>query len=236
MSSNRSKILFLPGVFLKDCPGPDEESSDEVVEVHLSSDEELDSIATDITQLEPVIRPRSVIKKYDTIPTQFTRRELWPTSSNLLCWFCDRDFTGMPWPVITGCSKTLVSDDSDGSDISDAILLNSLSAFNEILLMDTHGNFCQSGCSMAYIDLVNDPKIVNKYESKRLLKLFAEIMTRTQVNHIPSSDVRTCMQKYCGPGGKTEEKYREENEQRSGKYTIAIEKSTLSSVIVRSNK
>jgi len=231
---NRPKILFLPGVFLKDCPCLDDSSSEEVVEVQLSSEDELDSIITDISQLEPNIKMKTVIKKYDSIPRQFTEASKWPKHSNLLCWYCDCAFDGMPWPIIISCSKTLASGD-DVSDVSDANLLNSLSSFKEVLVMDTHGNFCQAGCSMAYTDIVSDANIVNKHESKRLLLIFIEKITGVYIPHVPSSDRKTVMKKYSGPYGKTEEQYQEENRQKSAKYISAIEKSSLSAVTVKSS-
>jgi len=223
---NRPKILFLPGVFLKDCPCPED----------LSSEDELDSIiTTDISQFEPNIKVKTIIKKYDSIPRQFTDVSKWPKSSNLLCWYCDSAFNGMPWPIIISCSKTLVSGD-DVSDVSDANLLNSLSSFKEVLVMDTHGNFCQAGCSMAYTDIVSDANIVNKHESKRLLLIFIEIITGVYVAHVPSSERKTDMQKYSGPYGKTEQQYHDENRQKSAKYISAIEKSSLSAVTVKLSK
>lgn len=232
MSENRP-ILFLPGVFLKDCP-IDEPSSEE--EVVLSTDDELDSIATDITQLTFHEIKKPIIKKYDSISTQFIKKETWPQKTNLLCWYCDCAFDTMPWPIITGCSKALVSEDSDIADISDAVLLNSHSAFTEILIRDTHGNFCLPGCAMAYIEKISDPAIVNKYECKRLLLTFIEDITKQHVSYVPLSEPKTTMQKYCGSYGKTEEKYIEENQQKQMKYTTAIEKSTLNSVIVSNFK
>jgi len=231
---SRPKILFLPGVFLKDCPCPEDTSSEEVVEVQLSSDDELDSITTDISQLEPNIKFKTVIKKYDSIPRQFISKEKWPKQTNLLCWYCDCSFTGIPWPIIISCSKTLLSGDSDTTDVSDVSLLNASSAFNEVLVMDTYGNFCQAGCSMAYTDTVIDPNIVNKHESKGLLLIFIEKMTGVYVPHVPSSDRKTCMKKYSGPYGKTDEQYQEDNRQKSHKYMAAIEKSSLNAVTVKS--
>jgi hypothetical protein len=232
---NRPKILFLPGVFLKDCPCPDDSSSEEVVEVQLSSDDELDSITTDISQLGSNTKFKSVIKKYDTIPRQFITRDKWPKHTNLLCWYCDCAFTGIPWPVIISCSKTLLSGESDTSDISDTSLLNSVLAFNEVLVMDTYGNFCQAGCSMAYVDTVRDPNIINKHESKGLLLIFIEKVTGVCVAHVPCSDPKISMKKYSGPYGKTEDKYQEDNRQKSAKYIAAIEKSSLSAVTVKPN-
>lgn len=231
MSDSKPRILFLPGVFLKDCPSPEEDTSEEIVE--LSSEDELDSIATDITQIETFTIKKTVIRQYDVIPTQFTSKEKWPKLSNLLCWYCDCSFVGMPWPVIIGCSKTLVSDDTDVTDISDASLLNAQSSFNEILIMDTHGNFCQPGCSMAYIDTVTDPAIINKHECKRLTMSLIEIFVGGHINYIPSSDPKTNMQKYCGPYGKTDDQYQNDNNQKTNRFTSAVEKSSLSSVTVK---
>ncbi len=225
-----TRILFLPGVFLKDCPEP-EDSSEEIVE--LESSDDLDAIATDVSQIEAAFCAKKVIKKYDTIPSQFTTLDKWPKQTNLLCWYCDFPFTGMPWPVVSGCSKTLVSEDSDVTDISDASLLTSSSAFTEILILDTHGNFCQKGCAMAYIDKVTDPVIHNKYECRQLLILFNELVTKERVNYIPLSDAKTDMQKYCGPHGKTDEQYRNENNLKSAKFANAVEKSSLSAVTVK---
>jgi hypothetical protein len=233
MSDTKPRILFLPGVFLKDCPQPEEESSEEVVV--LSSEDELESIATDVTQIE-TFRPKKVIKNYDTIPTQFISKDKWPTSTNLLCWICDGVVVGPPWAIITGCSKTLVSDDSDTTDISDVSLLNAHSSFSEVLIMDTCGNFCRPGCSAAYIDGVNNPAITNKHESKRLTMIFNEQMTGVHVTHVPLSDMRTCQQKYCGPSGKTEEQYWTDNSQKAEKFLNALEKSSMSSVTVRREK
>lgn len=229
--SARPKILFLPGVFLKDCPKPEDESSEEIIEL----DDDLDSIATDVTALETVVKV-PVIKKYDTLPTQFTSREKWPTSTNLLCWYCSTSFSNFPWAVPVTCSKNLISDDSDVTDVSDTSLLVSIGTFKETLVMDVHGNFCSCSCALTYIKKVSDPTIINRHESERLLLLFAEIMTGEKFTHVALVDPPTMMQKYCGPSGKTEDVYIEENLQKTNKYTVAIEKSVLSNVLVKHQK
>ncbi len=225
-----SKMLFLPGVFIKDCPTNDES---DVEEIRLSSEDE-DDIGVDVSSFNTTEVRKSVIKEYDSIPTQFTTLDKWPKQTNLLCWTCDKVPSDMPWPIIIGCSKTLVSEDSDVADISDLVLLNSLSAFKEILIRDTHGNFCQPSCIIKYIDGVNDPNIVNKQECKRMTMSFIEFVTNSHISFIPGSDSRTVQQKYCGPHGKTEEKYHEDNKQKHTCYDTALEKSKFNSVVVTS--
>jgi hypothetical protein len=229
--SVRPKILFLPGVFLKDCPRPEDESSEEIIEL----DADLDSLATDITALEAVVvKTRPSIKKYDVIPTQFTSRDTWPKSTNLLCWYCSRSFEEFPWTVPISCSKNLISDDSDITDVSDTSLLESANTFREALVMDVHGNFCGCSCSLTYIKRIYDPTIINRHESERLLFMFAEIMTGEKNTYIALADAPTMMQKYCGCDGKTEETYITDNLQKTNKYISAIEKSVISNVTIKS--
>lgn len=226
--SARPKILFLPGVFLKDCPRPEDESSEEIIEL----DDDLDTIATDVTELELSVKCRPSIKKYDSIPTQFTGRDSWPKSTNLLCWYCNQPFDNFPWAIPISCSKNLIADDSDVTDVSDASLLESFGTFKEALVMDVHGNFCSCSCSLTYIKRILDSAIISRHESERLLLIFAEIMTGEKLTYIALVDPPSQMQKYCGPGGKTDEAYIEENSQKTKKYISAIEKSVLSNVIV----
>lgn len=227
--SARPKILFLPGVFIRDCPRPEDESSEEIIEL----DDDLDSIATDVTALEMTVKTRPSIKKYDLIPMQFTGRDSWPKSTNLLCWYCSRSFDEFPWTVPISCSRNLIADDSDVTDVSDASLLESFGTFKEALVMDVHGNFCSCSCALTYIKRILDPTIINRHESERLLLMFAEIITIKKMTHIALADPPTLMQKYCGPGGKTEETYIEENLQKTTKYINAIEKSVQSNVVVK---
>lgn len=227
--STRSKILFLPGVFIKDCPRAEDESSEEIIEL----DGDLDSIATDVTGLDIATKPRSSIKKYDTIPMQFTDPACWPKSTNLLCWYCSRSFDEFPWTIPVTCSKNLITDDSDVTDVSDSSLLESFSTFKEALVMDVHGNFCTCSCALTYLKRILDPVIINKHESERLLFMFCEFMTGEKPTYIALVDPPTQIKKYCGPDGKTEEIYIDENLQKTNKYINAIEKSVINNVLVK---
>ena len=75
-----STVLFLPGVFKKNCRKVEE----------IFTDRFLDAPDYD---------------KYDKIPQQFTTIEAHPTHTNLKCWSCCRNFKTRPWFEPVSLSK-----------------------------------------------------------------------------------------------------------------------------------
>ena len=71
----RSKILFIKGVFIKDCI-----PIDELFEQHIIEQLDMDA---------PIIN-------YNSMPSIFTDINSWVQSTNLKCWYCDLNFDNYP--------------------------------------------------------------------------------------------------------------------------------------------
>lgn len=81
MDFEEVNILFLKGVFLKDCTDVEDLFENELMEtVELTKHQ--------IEYKEPKI--------YDKIPQIFTTKENWVKKNNILCWYCNLDFQTMP--------------------------------------------------------------------------------------------------------------------------------------------
>jgi hypothetical protein len=70
------KILFIKGVFIKDCIQIDDLFEQQIIE-QLNQDED-----------DIII--------YNKIPSTFTCMNTWPTKTNIKCWTCDLNFDGVP--------------------------------------------------------------------------------------------------------------------------------------------
>lgn len=222
---SRSKILFLPGIFLADCPETDDEESGEVLEISLDdSDHEV-----------PVAAP----KKYDELQTRYISKELWKKKTNLLCWSCGLRFDDIPYAIPIGWTKRLISPDNleDQTEASDSSLLSSRRRFKEMPIMEMYGNFCHGGCASWYIMCVEDPKISNKKESMELLIIFHNDITGELIQYMPCADPKVKMHMYCGSIGVPADEFVKRNSQKLESYRHAVEKSNTSSVkVVHSTK
>jgi hypothetical protein len=229
MSYRKSKILFLPGVFLSDCPDSEDEESGEVLDISLDDSEDNDECLNQDVQRVP--------KKYDELQTQYINRDLWKKKTNLLCWSCGLRFENVPYAIPIGWAKRLVSPDNldDQTEASDSSLLSSKRRFKELPIMEMHGNFCQGGCAARYIAKVKDPKIPNRKESMELLIIFHNKLMDDAVNYIPLSDPRAKMHMYCGSIGVDIHEFSKSNGQKLENYKRAVEKSNTSSVRVFNN-
>jgi len=74
-NSSCKNILFLYGVFKKDCINVEESLED---------------------RLLPSIDENEFSTQYDKIPSEFTSLYEWVQSTNLLCWHCDAQFETLP--------------------------------------------------------------------------------------------------------------------------------------------
>jgi hypothetical protein len=225
MSYRKSKILFLPGVFLSDCPDTEDEDSGEVLEISLDGiDDGPDE--SESVYLEP--------KVYDELQTQYINRDLWKKKTNLRCWACGLRFDEAPYAIPIGWTKRLVSPDNldDQTEASDSSLLSSKRRFKELPIMEMHGNFCHEGCAAWYIMKVEDEKISNRQESMELLVIFHNDLKEDTVNHIPLADPRNKMTMYSGSIGVTMEKFLDNNYKKLENYKRAVEKSNTNSVRV----
>jgi len=76
----RRNILFLKGIYKKDCNSMEEMFTNQLMDKFKESDS----------------NDRYVDVIYDTIPTTFTTVDKWVKSTNLKCWNCDCNFSNMP--------------------------------------------------------------------------------------------------------------------------------------------
>lgn len=81
MNFEEVNILYLKGVFLKDCTDVEDLFENELMEKVTLNKYQVES-------KEPKI--------YDKIPTIFTTKEKWVTKNNILCWYCNLDFQTVP--------------------------------------------------------------------------------------------------------------------------------------------
>ena len=74
--TNKSRIIFLRGVFLADC-----ETFNDKFRKHVMAE---------------VAEKIDTQQSYDTIPKEFTTLEIWPKSTNIKCWSCTLNFSTRP--------------------------------------------------------------------------------------------------------------------------------------------
>lgn len=107
-----SAMLFIPGVLKKDC-----KTADDMMEERL--------------RCNMVIKDTRV---FDQIPILFTTLDRWPTSTNLMCWWCHRAFRDRPWFVPKSIEPNVVQPTD-----------------NRACVISPEGNFCTAHCAAAFI-------------------------------------------------------------------------------------
>lgn len=189
---SKPHILFLPNVFLSDCP---------------TETDFLNEVGTyEFQPTTPIVE-----EQYDSIPSRYVTYDTWPKSTNLLCWGCGNKCPGMPWPIITGIVKVRVPrtnplefDSEYEADTEEKI---------DVSARCVYGNFCTPWCASRYINQVNDPKI-KKWEARKMLADFYAEVTGKKLPDIPEAEDKTIMMQYCGPSGITPQEFRARNEEK----------------------
>lgn len=140
------KILFIKGVFKKDCV------SDDIFEKKIL-EAATDDIITSIIPLQNFVL-------YEKLPSIFTNIESWEKTSNLHCWHCNLGFSSIP-VFIPGVIEpsNLKHKLKNNRDFSISVI----------------GVFCYFECAMQYIkcrsySIVDKTEMINKL--KLLHKLF----------------------------------------------------------------
>lgn len=147
-------VLFIKGVFIKDC-----------IPIDDLFDEQILARAMDV----PVD-----ICTFTPLPTIFYNCDTWLTSTNLKCYYCDRNFDSMPIFV----PKT-IEPSKDG------------------YTMSTEGCFCTFNCAARYIDL-HYSKIHDNLNKKNMLKLLYRVMRGKYIAEIPPAPSKYDMICYGG--------------------------------------
>jgi hypothetical protein len=168
-----SGVLFLPGVYKKDCI-----QLEDIFQDRLLSDPRADDNA----------------KKYDKIPVNFTILSKWPKTTNLSCWYCTRTFKTRPWfepqsiePRAIGAVGELMNK----TQVKNAINEHGVS-------IAVKGVFCTCNCVRAYID-TNTRNISERHNKISMLKYIYELFMGKSTPDIQPSPAHTFMVQFGGP-------------------------------------
>jgi len=192
-------ILFLQGVFKKDCKRIEDIFHDKLLDKH---------------NITKYINEKKV---YDKIPVLFTIINSWPKSTNLLCWNCSRTFNTIPWfepQSIEPATETIAKKNTND------IIIN-----NKKIIIGVKGNFCSCNCVMSHINLYSKD-ISEKLNKIMMLKVVYEIFNNGKtISDIKISPAHTEMIQYGGTY--TEQEYQKKIEQLDHSYKYDIEYSSM---------
>ncbi len=163
-------ILFLQGVFKKDCKRLEEFFHERLL--HDSTGE---------------------IKLYDKIPLVFTGLDTWPKSTNLLCWNCNKSFKNRPWfepQSIDPMSKGPVGVLLTGDEIKKSHDVGAC-------CISVKGNFCGPSCTMRHI-ITYSKNLAERLNKVSMLLIVHNIFTGISVPDIIPAPVHTEMEQFGG--------------------------------------
>ena len=172
-----SGILFLRGVYKKDC-----KSFEDIFQDRLMHDEFPES-------------ETKCIKVYDEIPIKFTSLESWKKKSNNKCWRCHRNFETRPW-----FEPQSIEPVSHGK-VGNFIPKKSMKKVNDErnVSIVARGNFCSPNCVCANIHL-HTKTLEERLNKIDMLKYVYEIFTGRAITDIQPSPNPTIMKAYNGIG------------------------------------
>lgn len=163
-------ILFLQGVFKKDCKHVEEFFHERLL--HESVRE---------------------TKLYDKIPLVFTGLDTWPKSTNLLCWNCNRGFKTRPWfepqsidPLSRGTAGVLLTGDEIKNN-------HNIDACR----IAVRGNFCSPHCVVKHI-ITYSKNLAERLNKINMLLYVHTIFTGIVALTIFSAPERFDMEQYGG--------------------------------------
>lgn len=170
--SDNKGILFLAGVYKKDCKRLEDIFQDRL----LYTNQETKSY-----------------QKYDSIPVNFTTLEEWPEKTNLLCWYCTRNIENRPWFEPQSIEPRSIG--SVGKLLNKSQLLQSIHEHGVVI--SVKGIFCSCNCVRAYIDL-HTSNIGERYNKIAMLKYVYEIFMNRSISDIRPSPKHTSLVQYGG--------------------------------------
>lgn len=169
------KILFIKGVFKKDC------STDDIFEKKIL--ENIDLPNDEIISSEAIDEQKKFIS-YDKLPSIFENYDMWPKRTNIHCWHCTLNFDTTPVfipKVIEPKSNKKLDYESDKMTYS----------------ISTYGIFCSFGCANKFIESRNY-SIIEKIEMNNKLKLLHKFFYKKIMTDYVSYPDPYQMQQYGG--------------------------------------
>lgn len=213
-------ILFLQGVFKKDCQKIEEMFRNKIISETNTGNNNSDT------------------KIYDKIPVIFTNLNDWPKYTNIPCWYCMRNYKGIPWFMPQSIEPT--GDDLiekkkklEYKNIDDAMIIAQNNTANQKtykyknFIVGVKGLFCCRNCVRAFINL-HISNLIEKLNKIEMLKFISEIFTGEKVPDIQPSLSPYEMIKF---GGKyTELEYQQKIESLDGAYVKELEDNNFNSI------
>lgn len=152
--SNAPKILFIKGIFKKDCLS-DDIFEKKILENTIETDTTCDS--TDDTILT------STFVNYKKLPSIFTDIESWEKKTNLLCWNCTLQFTSIPVFIPSVIEPITIKNKIEREK-------SNIQKFS----ISVYGVFCSFGCTRQFIENHNY-SISDKTETINKLRLLHKL-------------------------------------------------------------
>lgn len=120
------------------------------------------------------------IVEYEPLPSMFKDITSWVKNTNLCCWNCDLQFSGIPCFIPKSIEPTVNGE-----------------------IINVYGCFCWFNCAKSHINKSDDPTYIKIDRYNMLLKLYKKF-TGTDVNDIPDAPNKYDMCKYGGSMTETE--------------------------------
>jgi hypothetical protein len=178
------KILFIKGVFKKDC------ITDDIFEKKIL--ENAESINYDDTNIIQTVNLNMDYNNsytntnYDKLPSLFETIDKWPKKSNLLCWNCTLKFDSIPVFI--------------PNVIEPYTTKNKIEREREIdqkIMISVKGVFCSFACAVNYIENKNYT-IVQRVETYNKLKFLHKLFFNTNIPETISYPTALSMKRYGG--------------------------------------
>jgi hypothetical protein len=138
---------------------------------------------SDLAVIDVKQRPQKAVFKYGEIPKRFTDVELWPKSSNLLCWSCDRSVIG--YPKFIPLNATVIK----GNDTCNVM-----------------GNFDKWACALSYAN-AHLPKHIYWDICENIRTFSQKFGSITDDSNTVPAPNKTLMKQYCGDSGITNDEF-----------------------------
>lgn len=150
------KILFIKGIFKKDC------TSDDIFEKRILENSHVVESEIDISSTEVIVNGESFVN-YEKLPNIFTNIESWKKKSNLACWNCTLFFTSVPIFIPKVIEPVSIKNKFEREKTCD-----------QKFSITVEGVFCSFGCAQQYVEMHNY-SIAEKTETLNKLRLLHKL-------------------------------------------------------------
>lgn len=159
------KILFIKGIFIKDCLSDDIFEKKILEHTNPQSDYNIDN-----NDLETPIDINFI--NYEKFPTTFESIETWKKKTNIKCWCCTLSFDTIPIFI-----PNVIEPITPKNKIERENMLK------QQFSISVYGTFCSFGCAYFFIESHNF-SIAEKIESLNKLKLLHKLMYNKKIKDI----------------------------------------------------